>query len=168
MELAEEQKQLDRIVQDMELLQQIATGSKDFVLFLKSPMVKKEKKKAVIRELFQSKLSPLSLDFLMLLCEKGREDILRQMITQFFILRDEKLGIVAVNVKAATELSKDQFDQIQQRFESITKKRVRISFNLDTFLKGGFIARVGDTVFDGSVRHQLERMREHFLEAAHN
>jgi F-type H+-transporting ATPase subunit delta len=168
MELAEEQKQVDRIVQDMELLQQAARESKDFVLFLKSPVVKKEKKKSVIKELFQNKLSSLSLDFLMLLCEKGREEILRQLIIQFFVLRDERLGIVTVDVKAATELSKDQVDQIQKRFEGITKKRVRLSFNLDTHLKGGFIARVGDTVFDGSVRRQLERMREHFLDVAHN
>ena len=73
MELAEEQKQVDRIVQDLELLLQTARGSKDFALFLRTPVVKKEKKKSVIRELFGAKLSPLSLDFLMLLCEKGRE-----------------------------------------------------------------------------------------------
>lgn len=169
MELAEEQRELDRVVQDMELLQRTAKESKDFVVFLKSPVIKKEKKKEVLRELFKSKLSSLSLDLLMLLCEKGREEILPHMITQFFMLRDEMLGIASVQVKAATELLKDQFDQIQKRFENITKKKVRISFNLDKLIRGGFVVRVGDTVFDGSVQHQLELMRERFHESAiHN
>ncbi len=167
--LAEEQKQLDRVVQDMELLQRTAKESKDFVVFLKSPVIKKEKKKEVIGELFKNKVGTLSLNFLFLLCEKGREEILPHMITQFFMLRDEKLGIVSVDVKAATELSKDQFDQIQKRFESMTKKKVRISFNLDKQLKGGFVARVGDSVYDGSVRHQLELMRHRFIDGGmHN
>ena len=168
MELAEEQKQVDRIVQDLEFLLQTARGSKDFALFLRTPVVKKEKKKSVIRELFGGKLSPLSLDFLMLLCEKGREEILVQMITQFFMLRDDRLGIVTLDLKAASELSKDQIDRIQKRFEGITRKEVRVSFNLDALVKGGFIARVGDTVYDGSVRHQLELMRERFLEGTLN
>ena len=168
METAEEQKQLDRVVQDLELLQRTAKESKDFNTFLKSPVIKNDKKKEIFSELLKSKVGALTLDFLLLLCEKRREDILLPIITQFFLLRDELLGIVQVDVKAATELSRDQFDNIQKRFENITKKKVRISFNLDTMVKGGFIARVGDTVFDGSVRHQLELIRERFTEGVMN
>jgi F-type H+-transporting ATPase subunit delta len=169
MEQAEELKQLDRVVQDLELLRQITKDSKDFSIFLRSPVIKRERKKEIFSELLKDKISALTLEFLVLLCEKGREDIVLSIITQFFLLRDERLGIVHVEVKAATELSKEQFDNIQKRFEHITKKKVRISFNLDTQVKGGFVARVGDTVFDGSVRHQLELMRQHFTEGAiHN
>jgi len=166
--LAEEQKQLDRVVQDLELLQRTAKESKEFIVFLKSPVIKRDKKREVFSELFKNKVGALTLEFLSLLCEKGREDVLPQIIVQFFLLRDEHLGIVHVDVKAATELSKEQFDNIQRRFETITSKKVRISFNLDTLVKGGFVARVGDTVFDGSVRRQLELMRKRFSEGASN
>ncbi|MCI0707777.1 MAG: F0F1 ATP synthase subunit delta [Ignavibacteriae bacterium] len=169
METAEEQKQLDRVVQDLEMLQRTAKESKDFVIFLKSPVIKKERKKEIFAELLKGKVGSLTLEFLTLLCEKGREDIFPQLITQFFLLRDERLGIVHVEVKAATELSKEQFDNIQKRFENMTKKKVRISFNVDKYVKGGFVARVGDTVYDGSVQHQLELMRARFAEGAiHN
>ncbi|MGH2567294.1 MAG: ATP synthase F1 subunit delta, partial [Bacteroidota bacterium] len=131
LELAEEHRQLDRAVEDMELLQRTAKESKDFVVFLKSPVVRKEKKKEVLKELFAKKVNALSMDFLMLLCEKGREEILPQMIEQFFMLRDEALGIVGVDVKVATELSKEQSDRIQQQFEGLTKKKVRVAFSLD-------------------------------------
>jgi F-type H+-transporting ATPase subunit delta len=46
----------------------------------------------------------------------------------------------------------------------MTRKSVRIAFSVDKQLKGGFVARVGDTVFDGSLRRQLELLREHFVE----
>ena len=166
MELAEERKQVDRVVQDLGLLRQTAKDSRDFAQFLRTPVVKKERKKEVIKLLFESKVSALILDFLFLLCEKGREEILPAMITQFFILLDERLGIVNVDVKSAVELSGEQIDRIQRQFEGITQKKVRVAAHLDALLKGGFVARVGDTVFDGSVRHQLERMRERFLEGA--
>lgn len=169
MELAEEQKQLDRVVEDLELLQRTTKESREFLLFLKSPVIKKEKKKEIFSSLFGDRLGPLTSSFVALLIEKGREDILPQIINQFFALRDERLGIVTVDVKAATELTNDQVNAIRQRFEGITKKKVRVALSLDKQLKGGFLARVGDTVYDGSVRHQLELMRERFHErTVHN
>jgi F-type H+-transporting ATPase subunit delta len=169
MELAAEQKQLDRAVEDLELIQRTAKESKEFLLFLKSPVIKKEKKKEIFAALFGNRVGPLTSSFVTLLVDKGREDILPQIIHQFFVLRDERLGIVSVDVKAATELSNDQVNEIRQRFEGITKKKVRVAFSLDKQLKGGFLARVGDTVYDGSVQHQLELMRERFHEGTvHN
>jgi F-type H+-transporting ATPase subunit delta len=164
MGLAQEQQQLDRVVSDLELLQRTIRESKDFLVFLKSPVIKKEKKREILTTLFRQTISDLTLQFILLLCEKGREDILPQIIHQFFVLRDERLGIVGVDVRAAVELTPDQRNLLRERFEGITKKTVRLTFSLDKLLKGGFIARVGDTVFDGSIRHQLERMRAQFVE----
>jgi F-type H+-transporting ATPase subunit delta len=167
--LGEEQQQLDRIVQDFEVLQRTAKESREFLLFLKSPVIKKEKKKEVFSTLFRGTLGPLTSAFVTLLIDKGREDILPHIITQFFALREERLGIVSVEVKAATELTDEQLKVVRRRFEGFTKKTVRIVFSLDTHLKGGFLARVGDTVYDGSVRHQLELMRARFHEGTiHN
>ena len=102
--------------------------------------------------------------FLNLLTEKGREDILPVIIQEFFHLRDEMLGIVTVEVKAATEFGKEQEAELQKRFEGYSKKKARITYSLDKQLKGGFVARIGDTVFDGSIKRQLELLREQFAE----
>ncbi len=71
---------------------------------------------------------------------------------------------MTVEVKAAVELVKAQSAETQKRFEGYTKKTVQISFSLDKQLRGGFIAKVGDTVYDGSVKRQLELLRERFAE----
>jgi F-type H+-transporting ATPase subunit delta len=164
MDLAEDKKMIDRIVADSELIASTAKGSREFNAFLKSPVIKTEKKKETLSAVFKASVSAEMMDFLNLLCDKNREDVLLQMLEQFFSLRDEKQGIVSVDVKAATELSSEQHKVIERRFEQMTKKKVRIQFSIDKQLKGGFVARVGDTVFDGSIVRQLEVLRKRFAE----
>ncbi len=169
MDLAEETKNLERVTEDLQFLQRMMRESRDFIVFLKSPIIKKERKRQIISELVAKQISGETLSFVDLLAEKGREDILDQIIEQFFILHDERLGIVALDVRAAVELDADQRRRLEQRFEQLTKKKVRMAISLDKQLRGGFVARVGDTVYDGSVKRQLELLREKFAESvAHN
>ena len=164
--LADEQGQLERVSEDLLMLRRTLRESHEFVVFLKSLVVKTEKKQRVLEELFADKVHPSTQGFLRLLAEKGREDVLGQIVEEFFQLRDVMLGIVNVDVKAAVELTGDQNKALVKKFEGVTKKTVRVSISLDTTLRGGFIARVGDTVFDGSVRRQLELLRERFTRGA--
>jgi len=105
----------------------------------------------------------LTLKFLSLLIEKGREDALLNIIEAFFQLQDEMLGIVHVDVKTAVELSQQQTAQLKQRFWSVFEKKVLIDQSIDKQLIGGFIARIGDTVFDGSVKQQLKTSPQAFF-----
>jgi F-type H+-transporting ATPase subunit delta len=164
LELAEEQKQGERVAADLEVIQKAMKDTREFVAFLKSPVVPKEKKRTVLTETFRAKLSPFSFSFLNLILDKGREDVLGDIITEYFRLRDERLGIVTLEVRAATELTSGQQQSIVKRFEEITRKKIRVAFSIDKQLKGGFVARVGDTVYDGSVQRQLELLRERFAE----
>ena len=164
LELGEEQKQGERLAADLELVGKAISGSREFVALLKSPVIGKEKKRTILTELFQPRVSGLTLSFLDLILEKGREDLMVAIIDEFFKLRDDRLGILALDVRAATEMTDDQQKTIVKRFEEMTQKKIRVSFSIDKQLKGGFVARVGDTVYDGSIRRQLELLRERFAE----
>ena len=161
---AEELHILKKVSDDLTVIHRIIKESHEFQLFLKSPVIKKEKKQEVFKVTFGSAVQPLTLQFLFLLIEKEREDALTSVIEAFYRLQDEMLGIVHVNVKAAAELSQQQTAQLKQRFEEYSKKKVYIDQSLDKQLIGGFIARIGDTVFDGSVKQQLELLRQRFAE----
>lgn len=161
---AVEQKLLEKVAADCESLSRLIRESREFRLFLKSPVIKGARKQELLREMVEKKVQALTLSFLLLLAEKGREDILDEIMTQFFALRDDLLGIVSVDLKAATQLSDSQQESIRKKFEGITRKKVRLAFSLEKELKGGFIARVGDTMFDGSIKRQLELLRERFGE----
>jgi F-type H+-transporting ATPase subunit delta len=161
---AEELHILKNVSDDLTVIQHIMQESREFQLFLKSPVIKKEKKQEVCKATFGPFVQPLTLRFLSLLIEKEREDAFPGIIEAFFRLQDEMLGILHVSVTSAAELSQQQRAQLQQRFEVYSKKKVFIDVSLDKQLIGGFIARMGDTVFDGSVKQQLELLRKRFSE----
>ncbi|MGB2869063.1 MAG: ATP synthase F1 subunit delta [Bacteroidota bacterium] len=161
-ETAEAEKNVDSISEDMTYLRRVARESREFALFLRSPVIAREKKQTVLSGLFEKTLHPLSIKFLLLLAEKGREGALLQIIEDFFTFRDERLGIVGVNVRAASDLSKEHLGQLEKKFAGFTKKKVRLDVSIDKTLRGGFVARVGDTMYDGSVKRQLELLRERF------
>jgi F-type H+-transporting ATPase subunit delta len=78
----------------------------------------------------------------------------------FLELVAEREGIVGAEVRSAIELSPQQRQNLQQRLEKYTGRKVRLEALVDTNVRGGVIARVGDTVFDGSISTQLERLRQ--------
>jgi len=164
MTTAEELHILKNVSDDLTLIHRIIKESHEFQVFLKSPVVKMEKKQQVFETTFGKSVQPLTLNFLSLLAEKGRLDLLLNIVEAFFHLQDEALGIINVHVKAAAELSAQQTTELVQRFEAYSKKQVRVDVSLDSKLIGGFIARIGDTMFDGSVKRQLELLRKKFAE----
>jgi F-type H+-transporting ATPase subunit delta len=164
MATAEELHVLKQIGDDFTVIRRIIHESHEFQLFLKSPILKTEKKQEVLKAAFSKMVQPLTLNFLLLLAEKERENFLKDIIEAFFHLQDERMGIVSVQVKTAAELSEQQTAQLKQRFEIYSKKKVHIDVSLDSKIIGGFIARIGDTMFDGSVKRQLELLRRRFAE----
>ena len=78
-------------------------------------------------------------------------------------LRDEKLGIVRVEVKTSFDFTDEQKEKLKQRLENILNKKAYLNFITDSTIVGGFVAQVGDTVYDASVKHQLELLRKEFL-----
>jgi F-type H+-transporting ATPase subunit delta len=163
-ELAEDQKQGERLAGDLELIQKAMKESVELQSFLKSPVISKEKKRAVLSELFKARMGTLAFDFLNLLVEKGREDVLESILVEYFKMRDDQLGIITLQLRAGVDLTFDQQNTIAKRFEEMTRKKIRVVFSVDKQLKGGFVARVGDTVYDGSVSRQLELLRSRFAE----
>jgi F-type H+-transporting ATPase subunit delta len=161
---AEELHILKKVSDDLTVIRLIIKESREFQLFLKSPVIKKEKKLEVVNATFGPSVQPLTIHFLSLLIEKEREDALPSVIEAFFRLQDEMLGIVHVSIQTAAELSEQQKVQLKQKFEVYSHKEVFIDLSLDKQLIGGFIARIGDTVFDGSVKQQLKLLRKRFAE----
>jgi F-type H+-transporting ATPase subunit delta len=165
-EFAEEKNQGERLANDLALVQKAMNESAELKSFLKSPVISKEKKRSVLESIFKTKVESLTFDFLNLLVEKGREDVLDSILVEYFRIRDEQLGIMTLELRAAVELSNDQQKTIAKKFESMMQKKIRVVFSVDKQLKWGFVARAGDTVYDGSIARQLELLRSRFAEGA--
>lgn len=157
-----EAKREAQVSQDLDTLSALIRGSNELRLLLKSPVVKREKKQEALRAVFEGRVEPLTLEFIGLLAEKGREQALPLVVEEFRRLRNERLGVVSLDVTSATPLSKEQTEAIRLRFAELTNKTVNVAVAVDASLKGGFSARLGDTVYDGSIRRQLELLRLRF------
>jgi F-type H+-transporting ATPase subunit delta len=158
-----EKKNLDSTVNDMELIFKALEENKQLGLMLKSPVVKPQIKSSILNEIFVNKISNDSLRFLQFVIDKKREDLLSSIIRKFLELKDEHLGIIKVEITAAYDFTDDQKEQIKEKFESNLNKIIRLQYIVDKNLIGGFIARVADTMYDASIKHQLELLRKQFL-----
>lgn len=164
--VAEEQKKLDETNADLAGIEGLIADSREFAVFLKSPVINHEKKKHALTEILRGKIGDLTFRFVLLMTSKGREALLPEVIQQFHKLRDERLGILQVDAWSAIPFKPDQEQQLSRQLELATKKKVRLTYSLDPSLKGGFIVQHEDTVWDASVRRQLELLRERFMEGA--
>ena len=159
MALTGEAKNPEAIAGDLLDVQSAITSSKELRTLLASPVISKGKKKSVFAAIFDKKIGDSVQHYLLSMVEKGRGDILQETLVQYFLLRDEQLGIVSVDVRSTIKFSPLQEKTLTKQLEGITMKKVRVSFSLDKMLKGGFVAKVGDTMLDGSVHRQLELLR---------
>ena len=164
-DLAEESNQLDLVMKDLELIIEAYKSSRDLQLFLESPIIREEKKKQILREIFRGRISATTMKFLELLAEKNREGIVPDVVRQFRHLRNGRLGIVEAVVTSAVELTKTQRQDLERQLERYTGKKVDAEYLIDPAVKGGFVVRIGDTVLDASVRRQLELLREKLVSA---
>lgn len=162
--VAEEMKKLDEVSRDLASIEKLGKELHEFVVFLRSPVVNNEKKKRTLNEIFQGKIGEITMKFVLLLASKGREGLLPEVIQQFYKLRDTRLGILHVTTRTAVKFKPEQEKQLVAQLEAATKKKVRLTYVVDPSLMGGFVVQHDDTVWDASVRHQLEALRERFVE----
>jgi len=164
--VAGETGRIDTVSNDIAMIEKMIGTSPDFALFLKTPVISTMKKKGVLEIILRDRVDPLTMNFLRLLATKKRESVLPEIIRQFYRLRDERLGILDVTARTAVPFTKNQEDDLVKRINRVTNKKVRIHFIEDPSLKGGFTIQYDDTVWDASVRRQLESLRQKFSTAA--
>jgi len=165
-DLALEKNTLDELSKDMELVLSAILSSKDLGNLLQSPVIKNETKKSILSEIFKNKISEDSLNFINFIVEKNREYILDSIIEKFLEIRDEKLGVVRVEVKTSVDFTDEQKVKLKEKLENILNKKAFLNFITDNKIIGGFVAKVGDTVYDASIKHQLELLRKEFLQGS--
>ena len=159
-EEAERTSKLDAVDDDVELIRASLENARELRDFFKSPIISREKKEVVVTELFENRVDALTLRFLKLLIAKQRETIFPEIVVSYRDMRDAHLGIVRAKARVATPLSEPDRKQLVNALERMTDKNVRLEIEQDPDLLGGVVIRIGDTVYDGSVRHHLERLRE--------
>ena len=144
---------------ELEAFAAVLASSAELRHALASPAVPGARKRSVITRLGgQLGLSQISRNFLYVLNSHRRMDALAAVLETFEVLLDERLGYSRANVTSARELSEAQKAQLEAELTRLTGKRMRLKFFKDEGLIGGVVARIGSTVYDGSVKGRLETL----------
>jgi F-type H+-transporting ATPase subunit delta len=155
MNTAAAENQIEQIRQDLASLTGILDDSRELRSLFRSPVVQYHRKLPILREIFEGKISPLMLNFLLLLASKRRESIVEEIADSFISLYNERMNLLPVSFISAVELNEALQQKLIQAIAMRTGKKVLPEFAVNPELKGGIIIRVADTLIDGSVRHQL-------------
>ena len=157
---AESTGQAAAVDADVVFLGETLDGSRELRLFFQSPVVSREKKENVLKSLFSERVSPLTMRFLRLLVSKQREALIPAVVAAVRALRDTATGTVEAHVRTAKPLSDAETAALQTSLEARAGHPVRLAVEVQPALIGGLVVRVGDVVYDRSVRHQLETLRD--------
>jgi F-type H+-transporting ATPase subunit delta len=131
-------------------------GSSELREALATPAVPGSRKKAVVgRIVDRLGISRISRNFLYVLVDHRRIPSLSAIVRQFEEVIDGRLGFARADVVSAAPLAEDQRAALGRQLERLTGKQIRVRFEVDPALIGGAVARIGSTVYDGSVRGQL-------------
>jgi F-type H+-transporting ATPase subunit delta len=160
-DVALEQKSGDRVKKDLSQFVDTFFSSADLRNFIESPAVGPQMKHRVIEELAaRMDLAPAVRNFAYVLVNHRRTEMLREIQQAFETELNTRLGIAEAQVTSARELNAAERERVTKALERHTGKKIEARFRHDESLIAGAVIRVGSTVYDGSVREQLTRLRE--------
>jgi len=146
-----ETQQISALVRDSKALREV----------WETPSILAEQKRAVLDAIVKrAGISQMVRNFVALLIDKRRMKFLDEIVAQFAQELNQRLGFAEAEITTARELKADERKELEQDLARVTGKKIKARYDQDKGILGGAVARVGSTVFDGSVRGQLERIRQ--------
>ena len=155
----------EQVEQELSAVADLYAGNQELQKALTSPAVSVTAKRGVVEALVsRAKLSPVLGKLMLMLADRNRLALLPELAASYRERLMEHRQIVRAEVSAAVPLLPDQVTQFEQRLAAATGRRVTMTTRVDPSLIGGVVARVGGTVYDGSIATRLAKMRERLEE----
>jgi F-type H+-transporting ATPase subunit delta len=163
-DLANETNQLEPVYKDMLYLQAVCKQSHEFLVLLRSPVVKADKKNAIIDAVTKGKISDITAAFSRLLTNKGREAYLPEVITSFVDQYNKQKGIHTVKLTTAVPVTEEVKNQIiSQVQKQTTLANIDLKATVNEDIIGGFVLEIGDTLIDASIAYDLNKIKAQFM-----
>ena len=152
------------VQEELNAWEEMFAGSTELRQLIESPTVALDEKRKVLRTLINRlRPRPTTANFIMVLLQNQRLDQLAEINKSFSHALDIRSGVVAATVTTAKPLAQGPQESLRASLAALTGKEVRLSFDTDCELIGGLVARIGSTVYDGSVRNQLQQAKERLI-----
>jgi F-type H+-transporting ATPase subunit delta len=160
LEVARAESSVDRVSGELYRIGRTLETSTELRLALGDPRLPLERKQGIIEDLLGGRVLPLTLNLVSFVVSAGRSSDLPAIADRLAEQAAAERDRVIAEVRAAFELDEDTVRRLAQSLSRATGKHVEVKTVVDPSLIGGLVARVGDTVIDGSLRHRLEDLRQ--------
>ena len=159
LELANSSGSLKEVTNDMNIVSQFLANSSDLKTFLANPLVTKDAKKNVVKDILGEQLTAKTLTFLMLLVDRGRIALLDNVAKRFLELSYKTDCIEIAKVTSSVQLSAEQQKNIAEKLKVITgAKQIKLALKVDPSLIGGFTVEIGSKLIDTTIRGQFKQI----------
>ena len=163
--LAGRHEGLEAYGRGIDLVTGLLDQNPDLRLFLETPRIDAEAKKMLVRKVFEGELPTHLMNFLLLTIDKRRQRLLREIAQHFRALVDEKEGRAHVEITVARPIDDAILGLLTRRLSELLGVTAVPHVRVRPEILGGVVVRTGDTIYDGSVRRQLDGMRRQLLKA---
>ncbi len=162
-DLAIEQNIIEKVYEDVLLINEVCQNNKIFINVLSSPIIRSDKKQSILKELFQSKIHPVTLSFLLILTKKRREYFVTQIAIKYIDFYKEYKGIEVITIVSADKLDEPTKQKILQKLKSFIYKELELIEVIDPKIIGGFIIQYNDKKYDASILSKVNALSRNFL-----
>jgi len=157
---------VERAQADLALVEQVMTQVPQLREILGGVAVPRPRQRELLRRIFEGRVDGAVMNLLLVLLDERRLRLLDQIVREYRIMAEESRGIALVQVISARPLSPPAEEALRQGLERKLGRRVRMESTVDPALVGGVQVKIGDTLYDGSVRGQLRRLQERMVHGA--
>lgn len=161
LDFTNESGQTATVFSEMKDVVKLMSQSVDLNKFFLTPYIDAKKKTEVANEIFKG-LSVSSQNLIRLVIKQGRENQLKNIAQEFINKVEDINGVQRITLTTATELSKDNIDQILKSTNLVNGSNFDLKVNVNPTILGGYILRVGDQQIDASVKNKLNQVKKDF------
>lgn len=149
---------------ELKTWEEMTTANSELLDAFRSPAIPHLSKEKVLESLLaKTKPSKTTANFLRILLRNSRLTDLHEINEKFASVLEERSGVVSANITSARGLSEAEKAEFQTKLEKLTGKKVNLNFDIKEEIIGGVVTRIGSTVYDGSVKTQLENLKQQLI-----
>lgn len=157
------EESLDRVEEELTRLKNGLESNAEVKEFMSNLQISPEGKKSALFQIFGEKISTITLNWINLVIDQGRQRRLPNIIEAFFTLAQESREKVTAEVVTSVPLSEDLVQRLEKELSRASKKQVFLKPMVDESILGGVIVKIENKIIDGSVKHRLEEMKQEMV-----
>jgi len=166
-EFSQQQGKVEDVFKDVRLIEDVFSENREFKTIICSPIIRVDKKIAILNEIFKPRIDAVSLQYLTLILKKRRECELDLICDEYDKLYKKFKRIVTLYIQSATELEREIIETIRQKLKNHLEMEIEIVEQINSKLIGGIRLRFNDYLLDASVQGYLGKLRKELVDKSY-